>query len=144
MTHVLQSFHLLVISPAGWLNRHQQAVIDYLIEENRVLKDQLEGQRLKCNSCQSTFISNISRNCALTPFCHFVCAKNEGDWIVNTLMVEGCTAPFRSKRKQAYKNTRGQRVNLTYYPGSETVGSGSVCNRPNKFGPGGIYSARQI
>ena len=24
----------------------QQAVIDYLIEENRVLKDQLEGQRL--------------------------------------------------------------------------------------------------
>ena len=25
----------------------QQAVIDYLIEENRVLKDQLEGQRLR-------------------------------------------------------------------------------------------------
>jgi len=31
----------------GWLNRHQQAVIDYLIEENRVLKEQLEGQRLR-------------------------------------------------------------------------------------------------
>jgi len=26
--------------------RQQQAVIDYLIEENRVLKEQLEGQRL--------------------------------------------------------------------------------------------------
>jgi hypothetical protein len=32
---------------AGWLSRHQQTVIDYLIEENRVLKEQLEGQRLR-------------------------------------------------------------------------------------------------
>ena len=45
MTNVIQPFHLLVITLAGWLNRHQQAVIDYLIEESRVLKEQLEGQR---------------------------------------------------------------------------------------------------
>jgi len=45
MTHVLQPFHLLLIALAGWLERHQQAIIDYLIEENRVLKEQLEGQR---------------------------------------------------------------------------------------------------
>ncbi len=43
MSHVIQPFHLLVIALAGWLERHQQAVIDYLIEENRVLKEQLEG-----------------------------------------------------------------------------------------------------
>ncbi|MCP3869181.1 MAG: DUF3365 domain-containing protein [Gammaproteobacteria bacterium] len=47
MTNVLHPFQLLVIALAGWLNRHQQAVIDYLIEENRVLKDQLDGQRLR-------------------------------------------------------------------------------------------------
>ena len=47
MALVQQPFHLLVIALAGWLNRHQQAVIDYLIEENRVLKEQLEGQRLR-------------------------------------------------------------------------------------------------
>jgi len=47
MTSVLQPFHLLVIALAGWLSRHQQTVIDYLIEENRVLKEQLEGQRLR-------------------------------------------------------------------------------------------------
>jgi len=40
-------FHLLIIALAGWINRDQQAVIDYLIEENRVLKDQLEGRRLR-------------------------------------------------------------------------------------------------
>ncbi len=47
MSNAIQSFHLLVISMAGWLNRHQQDVIDYLIEENRVLKEQLEGLRLR-------------------------------------------------------------------------------------------------
>ena len=48
--------------------------------------------------------------------------RTEGDWIVNTLMIEGCPAPFRFKRKQAYRNITGQRVNLTYYTSSETVG----------------------
>jgi len=47
MTIVLQPFHLLLIALAGWLSRQQQAVIDYLIEENRVLKEQLEGHRLR-------------------------------------------------------------------------------------------------
>ena len=47
--------------------------------------------------------------------------RDEGDWIVNTLMIEGCEAPFRYKRKKAYKNIKGQRVNLTYYPITETV-----------------------
>ncbi len=47
MTNVLNPFQLLAIALAGWLNRHQQAVIDYLIEENRVLKDQLDGKRLQ-------------------------------------------------------------------------------------------------
>ena len=47
MTNAIQPFHLLVIAMAGWINRHQQAFIDYLIEENRVLKGQLEGQRLR-------------------------------------------------------------------------------------------------
>ena len=47
MSSAIQPFHLLVIAVAGWLNRQQQVVIDYLIEENRVLKEQLEGQRLR-------------------------------------------------------------------------------------------------
>jgi transposase InsO family protein len=45
MTNTIQPFHLLVVALAGWLNRRQQAVIDYLIEENRVLKEQVEGNR---------------------------------------------------------------------------------------------------
>ncbi len=52
MSNVIQPFHLLVIALAGWLNRHQQAVIDYLIEENRLLKAQLEGHRLRFTDAQ--------------------------------------------------------------------------------------------
>ena len=48
--------------------------------------------------------------------------RTDGDWIINTLMVEGCAVPFRFKRRQPYRDIRGQRVNLTYYPVTETVG----------------------
>ncbi len=47
--------------------------------------------------------------------------RNAGDWIVNTVMVEGCDAPFKFKRQREYKNLKGARVNLTYYPDIEIV-----------------------
>ncbi len=43
----IQPWKFLVITVAGWINRHQQDVIDYLVEENRVLKGQLRGRRLR-------------------------------------------------------------------------------------------------
>jgi putative transposase len=39
--------HILIAMVAGWLQRHQQQVIAYLHEENRVLKAQLRGRRLR-------------------------------------------------------------------------------------------------
>ena len=47
--------------------------------------------------------------------------RKSGDWIINTLMLEGYDVPFKYKRQQEYKNLKGQRVNLTYYPATETV-----------------------
>lgn len=47
--------------------------------------------------------------------------RNDGDWIINTLMIEGCEVPFKYKRKKPYKNLKGQRINLTYYPGTDIV-----------------------
>lgn len=47
--------------------------------------------------------------------------RDTPDWIINTIMIEGCEAPFRFKRKKPYKNVEGQRVNLTYYPSKENV-----------------------
>ncbi len=45
----------------------------------------------------------------------------EGDWFLNTLMIDGCDAPFKYKRKRRYKTLAGQKVNLTYYPEIEGV-----------------------
>ena len=39
--------HVLIAMVAGWIQRHQQQVIAYLQEENRVLKTQLGPQRLR-------------------------------------------------------------------------------------------------
>ena len=41
MRMTLDPFRLLLISLAGYLNKQQQEVIDYLQEENRVLREQL-------------------------------------------------------------------------------------------------------
>ena len=40
--------HILIALVAGWINRHQQQVITYLHEENRVLQARLGGRRRLC------------------------------------------------------------------------------------------------
>jgi putative transposase len=40
---VTTQLQFLLIAVAGWMNRHQQAVIEYLQEENRILLEQLGG-----------------------------------------------------------------------------------------------------
>ena len=43
---------LLLATFAGWVNRHQAQAIDYLVEENRVLKEQLGTRRLRLTDDQ--------------------------------------------------------------------------------------------
>jgi len=43
---------VLLVTLAGWINRHEQHVIEYLVEENRVLKNQVKGRRLRLNDDQ--------------------------------------------------------------------------------------------
>ncbi|WDE00868.1 hypothetical protein [Thalassomonas actiniarum] len=47
--------------------------------------------------------------------------REQDEWIINTLMLEGVDVPFKYKRKQQYKSLAGQRINITYYPATETV-----------------------
>ena len=44
---VLRPWQVVVVAVAGWITRQQDAVIEYLREENRVLKQQLGGKRLR-------------------------------------------------------------------------------------------------
>jgi putative transposase len=43
----LDPFSFLVISLAGWINERQQQVIEYLVEENRVLRKQIGSRRMR-------------------------------------------------------------------------------------------------
>jgi putative transposase len=47
MPPLLLPFQLALLMFAGWLNRHQLDVIEYLQEENRVLKARLGGKHLR-------------------------------------------------------------------------------------------------
>ena len=47
--------------------------------------------------------------------------REDEDWLVNSLMLEGVDVPFKFRRKKRYKTLTGARVNVTYYPDTEVV-----------------------
>ena len=49
MPHAL---HFLVLALAGWVTRHQEDRIDYLREENRVLREHLGPRPLRLTDAQ--------------------------------------------------------------------------------------------
>jgi hypothetical protein len=52
MRTLLTPFSFLLVSLSGWMNQHQQHVIHYLIEENRVLREQIGNRRMRFSDDQ--------------------------------------------------------------------------------------------
>src|SRR5947209_16361382 len=52
MSRLLDPFQFLVIAIAGWMNQRQLQAIEYLREENRVLREQLGDRRVRFNDDQ--------------------------------------------------------------------------------------------
>jgi hypothetical protein len=52
MPRALDPFRFVLISIAGWMNQRQLQIIDYLREENRVLREQMGGRRVRFNDDQ--------------------------------------------------------------------------------------------
>ena len=52
MTRSLDPFRFVLIAVSGWMNQQQLELINYLREENRVLREQLGGKRLRFNDDQ--------------------------------------------------------------------------------------------
>jgi putative transposase len=52
MPKTLDPFRFVLIAVARWMNRHQLEIIDYLREENRVLREPLSGRRVRFNDDQ--------------------------------------------------------------------------------------------
>lgn len=51
---------LLIVTVAGWLHRHQQQVITYLKEENRVIKSKLPNGRLRLNDTERRRLASLA------------------------------------------------------------------------------------
>lgn len=51
----------LVLRVAGWANRRQEDLIDYLREENRVLREQLGDRRLRLTDAQRRRLARLGR-----------------------------------------------------------------------------------
>jgi len=47
--------------------------------------------------------------------------RKKGDWMFNTILLEGYDVPFKYSRKKKYKSLEGARVNLTYYRQTESI-----------------------
>ncbi|MEM9301876.1 MAG: hypothetical protein AAGE01_07180 [Pseudomonadota bacterium] len=52
--------------------------------------------------------------------------RQDGEWFLNTIMLEGYDVPFQYRRKERYRNLSGGRVNLTYYPTTRDVAGMAV------------------
>src|SRR6478752_3078097 len=52
MLTVLDPFRFVLIAVAGWMNQRQLQMIEYLREENRVLREQLGDRRLRLTDDQ--------------------------------------------------------------------------------------------
>jgi putative transposase len=52
MPRNLDPFQFLVIAVSGWMNQRQRQTIEYLREENRVLREQLGDRRLRFSDDQ--------------------------------------------------------------------------------------------
>ena len=52
MTAYYHPLRVLLLTVSGWVNREQKRTIEYLVEENRILKEQFKGRRLRLNDDQ--------------------------------------------------------------------------------------------
>ncbi len=52
---------MLLLTISGWVHRHQADVIAYLVEENRVLKEQMKGRALRLNDDQRRRLAALAK-----------------------------------------------------------------------------------
>jgi putative transposase len=54
------TWHMLLVALAGWMNRQQQEVIEYLKEENRILREKLGPGRLQLTMAQKRRLASAA------------------------------------------------------------------------------------
>ena len=58
---VVNLYLQLLLTVSGWINRHQQSVIEYLQAENRALREQLGPKRIRWTDAQQKVLAEKAR-----------------------------------------------------------------------------------
>jgi hypothetical protein len=61
MRAVSPAFSFLLVMLAGWMNRRQQQVIEYLKAENRMLKARLKGRRIQFSDTERALLARQAK-----------------------------------------------------------------------------------
>jgi transposase InsO family protein len=83
MKFVLQPWQMLLLILAGWINRHQQSAIEYLLTENRILREKLGKKRILLNDDQRRQLAikgKILGRKVLTDICSIVTPETILRW----------------------------------------------------------------
>src|SRR6516164_8949025 len=91
----LDPFSFLVVSLAGWMNQHQQHVIHYLMEENRVLREQIGSRRLRFTDDQRRRLAGKAKRLGRKLLHEIATIRNAGD--------TACLAPKTHREEVRWK-----------------------------------------
>src|SRR6266850_7557596 len=58
---VLPALSFLLMMVAGWVQRHQLIVIEYLQTENRLLKERLRGKRIRFTDAERVLLARKAK-----------------------------------------------------------------------------------
>ena len=109
---MLDPFRFLLIAVSGWMNQRQLQVVDYLREENHVLREQLGGRRLRLNDDQRRRLA----------------AKAKG--LGRKLLAEGTLRALARSRRQSHERKRRGWFSSNAYTATQFV------NESAHFGAG--------
>src|SRR6267142_2793969 len=109
MRACLNPFSFLVVSVAGWMNQHQQHVVEYLIEENRVLREQMGNRRMRFSDNQRRRLAAKARKLGrrlLAQVATIVTPETLFGWHRKLIAQKYDGAPFRTPgRRRTAKET---------------------------------------
>jgi len=144
MHTALDPFSFLVVCIAGWMNQHQQHVIDYLIEENRILREQMGARRMRFNDDQRRRLAAKAKKLGrrlLSQFASIVTPETLLAWHRRLIAKKYDGSPFRTpgrprtlkdiavlivrmakeNRGWGYRRIQGALANLGYMLAHKTV-----------------------
>ena len=93
------ALRILVMMFAGWVNQEQRAMINYLREENRILREQMSGRRLRLTDDQRRRLASCSATSRASVLRTPSCAGTAGLWLVSTMVLENAGRADRRRER---------------------------------------------